>query len=392
MNTPMRFHFTDEQTQFRDMLRRFLSDVSPLPVVRRTMATETGYDPAVWRRLAQELGLTGLTLDEHYGGAGFGMVEAGIAMEEMGRALLCAPFLASAVLASDAIARIATDEQKQRLLPSLAAGQTIATLAFAEHDGGFALQAIATEATRHGAAYTLTGSKRYVLDGCSADTLLVVARAPGSLGIDGLSLFLVRGDGSGVVRRALQVIDPTRRLAAIELRNAQAELLGTADAAGPALVRTLERGCIALANEMVGGAARLLEDTLAYTKLRVQFGRSIASFQAIKHRCAEMLLQVELAKSAAYYAAEAADAGDAQVGYLASLAKACASDAYLHTAIEAIQLHGGIGFTFDNDTHLWFKRAKSAEVLLGDATWHRERMIALLPRPDPQTKRAEQVA
>ncbi len=372
------FHFTEEQDQFRDMVRRFLVDTSPTTEVRRLMQTDAGYDAAVWQRLARELGLTGLTIEEKHGGAGFGMVDVCIAMEEMGRALLCAPFLASSVLAAHAIALVASEEDAGRLLPSIAAGEVIATLAITEPDGRPGVDAIALPAERTGDGFVLNGRKHFVLDGCSADVLLVAARSPGSTGSDGLSLFEVAPDAAGVTRRALTTLDPTRKQASIEFDGVQARLLGRVDEAGPGLVRTLDIAAIALANEMVGGAARLLEDTLAYTKIRMQFGRSIASFQAIKHRCAEMLLQVELAKSAAYYAAEAMDAESDEATYLASLAKAGASEAYLHTAIEAIQLHGGIGFTFDQDTHLWFKRAKSSEVMFGDPAWHRERMMQAL--------------
>jgi alkylation response protein AidB-like acyl-CoA dehydrogenase len=375
------FHFSDEQDQFRDMVRRFLVDTSPTTEVRRLMQTDTGYDAAVWRRLAQELGLTGLTIEEKYGGAGFGMVEVCIAMEEMGRALLCAPFLASSVLAANAIQMIAGEADAGRLLPSVASGELIATLAITEPDGHPGVDAIALTAQPAGDAFVLNGCKSFVLDGCSADLLLVAARSPGTMGSDGLSLFEVAPDAAGVTRRSLITLDPTRKQANIDFKNVDARLLGQLDMAGAGLERTLDIAAIALANEMAGGAARLLEDTLEYTKIRMQFGRSIASFQAIKHRCAEMLLQVELAKSAAYYAAEASDAlhiDSAEATYLASLAKAGASEAYLHTAIEAIQLHGGIGFTFDQDTHLWFKRAKSSEVMFGDPTWHRERMMSEL--------------
>jgi alkylation response protein AidB-like acyl-CoA dehydrogenase len=375
------FHFSDEQDQFRDMVRRFLVDTSPTTEVRRLMQTDTGYDAAVWQRLAQELGLTGLTIEEKYGGAGFGMVEVCIAMEEMGRALLCAPFLASSVLAANAIQLVAGEEDAGRLLPSIASGELIATLAITEADGRPGVEAIALTAQPEGDAYVLNGCKSFVLDGCSADLLLVAARSAGTTGSDGLSLFEVAPDATGVTRRSLITLDPTRKQASIDFKNVDARLLGQLDMAGAGLVRVLDIAAIALANEMAGGAARLLEDTLEYVKIRMQFGRAIASFQAIKHRCAEMLLQVELAKSAAYYAAEASDALDidsAEATYLASLAKAGASEAYLHTAIEAIQLHGGIGFTFDQDTHLWFKRAKSSEVMFGDPTWHRERMMSEL--------------
>ncbi len=383
----MRFHFTEEQEQFRDMLRRFLASASPATEVRRLMATDAGYDPTTWKRLASDLGLTALNIPETYGGGGFGAVESCIAMEEMGRTLLCAPYLAS-VVAARAIAHIASEQQRSQLLPLIASGESIATLALAERVGGFDLAAIELVARPVDEGFVLTGEKCYVIDGCVADMILVVARLPETRGLDGLSLFLVRKDAKGLTRRALTVIDPTRKLAAFELRDVPAEALGTPGTVAAALEGVLDFANVLLANEMVGGAARLLEDTIAFTKTRVQFGRAIGSFQAIKHRCADMLVNVELAKSAAYYAAEAIDDGSADTAYLSSLAKACAAEAYLQTAIDAIQLHGGIGFTFEQDTHLWFKRAKSSEVLFGDAAWHRERMIRHLP--EKQRQRAEQ--
>ena len=374
----IQFHFTEEQRQFRDMLRRFMAAASPTSEVRRLMDTEPGFDPAVWRRMADELGLAGLMIPERYGGSGFGLVELGLAMEEMGRVLLCAPYLASAVLAANALCRVGSEAQKQRWLPGIASGETLATLAFAEPGSEPGVEPIAMQAAVSDGGYSLTGCKDYVVDGCNADLLLVAARMEGRDGLAGLSLFAVAGDAPGVSRRRLQVLDPTRQLARLDFEGVPAELLGGLGEAGPALVETLDIGAIALANEMVGGAQRLLEDTLEYIKLRMQFGRAVASFQAIKHRCAELLLQVELMKSAAYHAAQAAEANPEALAYEASLAKAAASEAYLHAAIEAIQLHGGIGFTWDQDTQLWYKRAKSSEVLLGDPAWHRERMIQCL--------------
>ena len=403
----IQFHFTEEQRQFRDMLRRFMAAASPTSEVRRLMDTDWGFDPAVWRRMADELGLAGLMIPERYGGSGFGLVELGLAMEEMGRVLLCAPYLASAVLAANALCRIGSEAQKQRWLPGIASGETLAALAFTEPGGEPGIEPIAMPATAMDGGYSLSGCKDYVVDGCNADLLLVAARTEPSAcpqtarrrarrhnqpasesspnakwkrlgGLAGLSLFAVAGDASGVSRRRLQVLDPTRQLARLGFEGVPAELLGDLGAAGPALAETLDIGAIALANEMAGGAQRLLEDTLEYIKLRMQFGRAVASFQAIKHRCAELLLEVELMKSAAYHAAQVADANPEALAYEASLAKAAASEAYLHAAIEAIQLHGGIGFTWDQDTQLWYKRAKSSEVLLGDPAWHRERMIQCL--------------
>ena len=214
-----------------------------------------------------------------------------------------------------------------------------------------------------------------MLDGHTADLIVVLARAPGSTGADGLSFFTVPGNAPGLSRHALQTMDATRKLARLDFKGVEATLLGQTGAAAGPFESTMNEAAICLANETVGVAERLREDALAYAKMRVQFGRSIASFQSMKHKQADMLIDVELAKSAAYYAAAALDDGDDDVAAIASLAKAASSEAGLQTAIHAIQIHGGIGFTWDNDTHLWFKRAKSSEVLLGDAHRHRELMM-----------------
>lgn len=371
----MQFTFTEEQQEFRTILRRFLDDKSPTTEVRRLMATEAGWERAAWTRLNQELGLTAVPIPEEYGGQGFGFIEHGIVLEEMGRALLCAPYFATTAMAVPAILNAGSEDDKRRLLPDIATGDCVATLAVAEDSGQWDCASITATAENTGGGYKLNGSKSFVVDGGTADLILVAARKPGSSGEDGVSLFAVQGDAAGLTRRSLKTMDETRKLARLELDNVAADLLGTDGGAGPALTRSLQQAAVCLANEMVGGAERLREDTMEYIGLRMQFGRAIASFQAIKHRAADLLLEVELAKSAAYYAAAAA-ADDAQdLPAVASLAKACASDAYMKAAIEAIQLHGGIGFTWDNDTHLWFKRAKSSEVFLGHPSQHRELML-----------------
>jgi alkylation response protein AidB-like acyl-CoA dehydrogenase len=221
----------------------------------------------------------------------------------------------------------------------------------------------------------LSGVKSFVIDGHTANLLIVLARHPGSTGQSGLSLFAVRDAAAGLTRTPLQTLDPTRKLARVELANVEAELLGVPEQAAGPLSRTLAQAAAMLANEMIGGAERLRESALEYANLRVQFGRPISAFQAMKHKQADMLVDVELARSAAYQAAQAAADDQADLPAMASLAKASASEAYLQTAIHTIQIHGGIGFTWENDTHLWFKRAKSSEVLLGDPTWHREQMM-----------------
>ena len=370
-----RFNFTEEQEEFRDVLRRIMEDKSPTTEVRRLMETEEGWDREVWRQLSNDLGLTAIHIPEAYGGQGFGLAELALVVEEMGRALLCAPYFSSTVLAASTILNAGTEEQKQTLLPQIAAGETVATLAFTEDNGrpdnaGVELTAVASDN-----AFRLNGAKSFVLDGHTADLVVVLAREPGSTGDDGLSFFTLSGDADGLERRSLETADPTRKLARLRFDDVQAELLGEAGAAAVPLARTLDQAAICLANEMVGGAERLRQATVDYAMMRIQFGRAIGSFQSLKHKAADMLVDVELAKSAAYFAAAAADENDDDLPALASLAKAAAADAYMQTAIHAIQIHGGIGFTWDNDTHLWFKRAKSSEVFLGDANYHRELLM-----------------
>ena len=371
----MKFSFTPEQEEFRAGLRRALEARSPTKEVRRLMATDAGWERDGWQKLNRELGLTAVHIPESFGGSGFGYGELGIVLEEMGRGLLCAPFFSTAVLATTAILNAGTEEQKQALLPSIASGDTTATLAFSEDDGRNDGAAVTMTAAPSGAVYRLDGTKSFVLDGHTADLIVVLARQPGSTGEDGLSFVTVTGDAPGLERRRLKTMDETRKLARLQFNSVEARLLGKAGGAAGPFAKTMQQALVCLANEMVGGAERLREDALNYVQMRMQFGRALASFQTMKHKAADMLVDVELAKSAAYYAAAALDDGDADIEAIASLAKACASEAYLQTAIHAVQMHGGIGFTWDNDTHLWFKRAKSSEILFGDANQHRETMM-----------------
>ncbi len=372
----MSFSFTDEQAEFRSVLRRFLAEKSPTTEVRRLMETEAGFDREVWRQLSQDLGLTALHIPEEYGGQGFGFVELAIAVEEMGRALLCAPYFSSIVLAATAIMNAGDEAQKRDLLPAIAAGDSRAALAFTEDNGRWDAAGVSMTATPRDGGYQLDGAKSFVLDGHTADLLVVLARRPGSAGEEGLSFFTVPGDAQGLTRRLLQSTDGTRKLARLEFQGVSAELLGEEGGAAAPLSHTLDQAVACLANEMVGGAEMLREQALEYATLRMQFGRAIASFQTLKHKAADMLIDVELAKSAAYYAAAAVDGDDVdELPAMASLAKAGGAEAYMQTAIHAIQIHGGIGFTWDNDTHLWFKRAKSSEVFLGDPNYHRELML-----------------
>jgi alkylation response protein AidB-like acyl-CoA dehydrogenase len=366
----VKFSFSSEQEEFRSNLRRLLRDRSPANEVRRLMETEHGYERDGWRAIDTALGLTAIRIPQAYGGYGLGLSDQCIVLEEMGRALLCAPYFATAVLAAGAVINAGTEAEKQALLPGIAIGETTATFAWVEDNGRWDAEGTALAATAESGETVLNGHKNYVVDGHTADLIVVLARAP-----QGLSLFTVDANAAGLTRRALNSMDPTRKLARLEFDRVAARPLGTAGGAAPPFARTMVEAAVCLANEMVGGADRLREDALSYAMMRMQFGKPIAAFQSMKHKHADMLLQVELAKSAAYYAAAAFDDGDDDAAANAHLAKACASDTYIQTAIHAVQIHGGIGFTWDNDTHLWFKRAKSSEVFLGDAGYHRELML-----------------
>ena len=369
---PLNFAFSEEQDQLRDAVRKFLEAKSPEAEVRRLMETTDGYDPAVWSQMANELGLQSLHIPEAYGGQGFSWVELGIVLEEQGRALLCAPYFSTVVLAANAILNAGTEDQKAALLPGIASGETIATLAFTEPNGKWDAAGIELVATPDGDGATLNGTKMFVLDGHIANLIVVVARAAGTTGEDGISFYTVDGDAAGLTRTALATMDQTRKQAKLEFSGVKATPLGTSGAGWAALSKTLDQASVGLCNEMVGGAQYVLDESVQYAKDRVQFGRPIGSFQAIKHKCADMLLETESAKSAAYYAAWSAAEDNDELPVVASLAKAYCSDAYFHSAAENIQIHGGIGFTWEHDAHLYFKRAKSSEILFGDATYHRE--------------------
>jgi alkylation response protein AidB-like acyl-CoA dehydrogenase len=363
----MNLAFSDEQEELRRSVRRFLADKSPESEVRRLMETESGYDAAIWAQMAQQLGLQGLAIPEEYGGSGFSFVELVVVLEEMGRALLCAPFFSSVVLGAAAVLASGDEQVKGDVLPGIASGELRATLALTEDSGRWDEAGVTTEARMSEGAWVVDGHKTFVLDGHTADVVLVVARTPG-----GVSLFLVDGDAPGLARTAMPTMDQTRKQARLVLSSVPARLVGTEGGAWPAVSRALDLAAVALAAEQVGGAQRVLEMSVEYAKVRVQFGRPIGSFQAVKHKCADMLLAVESAKSAAYYAAWAAAEDDEELPVMASLAKAYCSEAYFKAAADNIQIHGGIGFTWDHPAHLYFKRAKSSELILGDPAYHRE--------------------
>ena len=374
----MAFSFSDEQEEFRGVIRRFLEEKSPITEVRRLMEDSTGFDREVWNQINNELGLTGVSIPEAYGGQGFGFVELCIVLEEMGRALFCAPFFASAVLGAGAILNGATEDQKKKFLPSLASGETIGTLAWMEGDEFWEFAGITTAAKESETGFKLNGSKNLVLDGHIADLFIVAARKEGVKGCEGVELFLVDGNASGLERRPLKTVDMTRKLAALQFNDVEAELLGKGGQGASVLERTLNQAGVAIANESVGGAQKVLETAVAYAKTRVQFGQPIGAFQAIKHKCADALVDTELAKSAAFYAAETVVDDSENLAEISSLAKSLSSDAFLLAALENIQIHGGVGFTWEFDAHLYFRRAKASEVFLGTPTFHRERYARAL--------------
>jgi len=363
----MNFGFTEEQQELRKMVKRFLDEKSPESEVRRLMATDDGYDPDVWRQMARELGLQGLGIPERFGGQGFGPVELYVVFEEMGAALLCAPYFSTVALAANAIMNVGSDEDQASYLPGIAGGDTIATLALTDDAGGWDLSATSTSAVRDGDGWAVSGVRNYVTDGSSATLLLVPATTE-----KGLSLFAIDGAAPGVTRESLPTMDQTRKQSRLTLDAAPGVLVGPEGGALAGLETTLWMAAAALAAEQVGGAQRVLDNAVEYAKHRVQFGRPIGSFQAIKHKCADMLLDVESAKSAAYYATWAAQERDEDLPVAASLAKSFCSEAYFHCAAENIQIHGGIGFTWEHHAHLYFKRAKSSELFLGDPAYHRE--------------------
>jgi alkylation response protein AidB-like acyl-CoA dehydrogenase len=363
----MNFAFTDEQEELRKTVRSFLDSKSSEASVRELMETDKGYDGAVWKQMGEQMGLQGLHIPEEFGGSGYTQIELGVVLEEMGRRLLCAPFFSTVVLAANTLIHSGDEQAKAKYLPGIASGETTATLAFTEPSGKWDESGITTEASSSGDDWTLSGAKSFVLDGHVASLILVAARTE-----SGTSLFAVDGEASGLERTALSTMDQTRKQAKLEFSDTPATLIGTEGHGWDVLSTVLDLAAVSLAAEQVGGAQFVLDMAVQYAKDRVQFGRPIGSFQAIKHKCADMLLEVESAKSAAYYGMWCASEMNEELPSVASLAKAYCSEAYFHAAAENIQIHGGIGFTWEHPAHLYFKRAKSSELLFGDPTYHRE--------------------
>ena len=357
----------------RRAAREFLAKECSPKVVRRLMETPDGYDAALWKKLA-DLGWTALGIPEQYGGVGT-FLDLVVVLEEAGRALLPGPFFSTMGLAVPALVEAGTEAQKKEALAAIAEGNARATLAFTEPDGRWDADGVRLTATKAGGGWRLDGVKTFVPDAGVADYMVVVARTRGNDGEEGITPFLVKGKPDGMTVTPLETLDMTRRWSEVRFDGAMLPgdaVMGTADKGWPAMKRALEWSTAALCAEMVGGVQKVLEASTDYAKSRQQFGKPIGIYQAVSHKVADMLVLSESGRSATYYAAWAVDADAPDRSMAASMAKAYVSDAYRKVAGDGIQVHGGIGFTWEHDMHLYFKRAKSSEVTLGDATYHRE--------------------
>jgi len=371
----MDFDFTQEQVMLRDLTREFLTRESTPRAVRTLMADARGYDDGTWQQMA-EMGLMGLAIDAGYGGQGLGMIEMALVLDEMGRAAYPGPYFATAVLAATAIAASGQESQMARYLPDLANGRTRATLALLEDAVGWTPAAIKLRAERRGDGFVLSGTKRFVPFAHVADLVLVAARTAG--GADGTTVLAVDGRAAGLRQTPNGEMDHTSKTSTLvfeDVRVGADAVIGQVDHGWDVLGPTLQRAAVGASAEMLGAARRCMEMSVEYAKVRQQFGQPIGSFQAIKHACAEMLLEVENSHAATYYAAWALDAGSPDAVLATASAKAYVSDAARKVCGASIQVHGGIGFTWEYDLHLYVKRAKHLEPLYGDADFHREQAL-----------------
>jgi alkylation response protein AidB-like acyl-CoA dehydrogenase len=373
--------FTEEQQLLRDTARKFLDSECPTKFVREMMASETAVTDQFWRQVADN-GWLGITYPEDAGGSGLGLVDLVVLMEEIGRAVMPGPYPASVLLGGAAIAAAGSTEQQREWLPRIAAGEAKTTLAVTEPNARWDAAGITATAREARGGFALSGTKMFVPDAHLADVLVVAARSrDGSTMEDGVSLFLVPKDAPGIGIRRLPSVDETRKTCEVTFDNVavpSSALLGELHRGWAPLQRVIDRAAVALSAEMCGAAQRVLEITVEYAKLRVAFGKPIGSYQGVKHKCADMLVDIENAKSLTYYAAWAVDEGEADAPLAVSMAKAAASDAGRKVCAAGIQLHGGIGMTWEHDLQLYLKRAKADEVAFGDATWHRERVAQLM--------------
>ena len=359
--------FSEEHEELRRILRGFFADKSPETEVRRVMETAEGYDAALWKQMAVQLDLPGLAIGEDFGGSGPDPLALTVVFEEMGRTLVCAPYFSTAAMAATLLTVGGDAEAQRDYLPRIAAGDMVATVALTERGGRWDEAGITMSATNVDGAWSLTGEKTYVLDGCTAQLILVVARTPA-----GPTVFAVEASAGGFTAQPLSTLDQTRKQARLVFDSTPARLIGVEGLGWAAVSKMLDRAAVCLAAEQIGGAQRMLETTLEYARSRAQFGRPIGSFQAIKHRCAELAVELEAARATLLYASWVAAQDTPDLPVAASIAKVRCSEVYFRMVLEAIQIHGAIGFTWEHPAQLYFKRAKSSELLLGSPAFHRE--------------------
>ncbi|HEV7678876.1 MAG TPA: acyl-CoA dehydrogenase family protein [Candidatus Dormibacteraeota bacterium] len=376
----MDFGFSEEQDLLRGQARDFLDKQSAPSAVRTLMASESGHDPALWSRMA-DLGWTAIPFPEQHGGLGLGMVDLTVVLEEMGRHVTPSPLLSSVGLAGMTLLQGGSEEQQAGWLPGLCDGSVIGTVAMVEQSGRWDARGVQMPASRKGDSYLLRGEKLYVTDAHLADWMIVAVRTAAEESGDGVTLLLVDTSSPGVSVRPVKSMDQTRRMATVSFDDVEVpadRVVGGEGRGWSVLRRGLDRTLVAISAELCGVAQRAMEMSVEYAKTRQQFGRPIGSYQAVSHKCADMLVQVESAKSLTYYAAWAVDEDVPEAPLAAAMAKAYASDAARSVTANAIQVHGGIGFTWEHDMHLYFKRAKWGETMLGDAVFHRERVAQAL--------------
>lgn len=361
---------SSEQVDLRDAVADLMAKKSPESEVRRLMAAD-GHDPAIWADLGA-MGLLGLIIPEEFGGSGAGASELAVVSEQMGRALLCAPFLATAVLTPYLLLALADDAECAETLPRIAAGELVTTVAFAESGSARPPAHPATIATQAADGWLLTGEKTYVLDGDHAERIYVAAQSP-----SGVAIFAVDRGAAGLSATRLETIDQTRKQARLTFDETPARLIGSAAGGGAALDEALDRAAVALIAEQAGGAMHAMQMAADYARSRHQFGRAIGSFQAIKHMCVDMLLDAQSALSSARHVAAAFDASEPDRFIDLALAQAFCADTFVSTAATNIQVHGGIGFTWEHPAHLYLRRARTDAQIFGDPTCHRERYVKL---------------
>ena len=377
----MNFGFNEEQELLRSTARKFFDNECASETVRKLMDGPEGMTPDLWKKIAEQ-GWTGLIFPDEHGGMDLGFVDLVVLMEEMGRAVVPGPFFSTVLLGGLALLEAGTDAQKKAWLPKITSGEARATLAWMEPSAELGARGLTLQATAKGAGFTLDGTKLFVHDAHTADVIVVAARTgSGKSPEEGISLFLVPKGTPGLSVTLLPTMDQTRKLCEVGLKSVALgadALMGPAGSGWAPLARVIDRATVALCAEMCGGAQKVLEMTVEYAKIRQAFGRPIGSYQGVKHKAADMLVDVENSKSITYYAAWAMDEGVPEGPLAVSMAKAYVSDAYRRVSGAGIQLHGGIGFTWEHDLHLYFKRAKGSEFTFGDATWHRERVAQLV--------------